>query len=365
MPSFTHDDAFPVVERLIAAIYQQDKDFVTHGSLVKTVMEDAIGKRLIADAARQSSTNWSKANWASNMIAWFSKEASTRRPDVLDRFDRIRILGRYAYKPKGSDCLSARSSTITTIFTFGYDGWGSATPKLVQAVDAIERDRGFEPPMFVDTRLHRAVRAEGFRERNFENLLHDSRHLHLPKLGNLGIASKVGPAIQIADPWAANDLLNVALKSSNQNRRVIFFCSCKWPYGNVAGRCHRSEIARLLLRVSTDRNVPIEVVEWPGGSPVEIELHFGTLRDKSILLGKRLPSAELLGLPWGSLVLLGETRVVSGPAQFRSGAWQLPVLSSFSKAEKTKATQRAGRLRTSHGLNKSEKRTAVSAPKHN
>jgi hypothetical protein len=36
----------------------------------------------------------------------------------------------------------------TTIFTFGYYGWGNATPQLVDAVDAVETSRGFEPPIF-------------------------------------------------------------------------------------------------------------------------------------------------------------------------------------------------------------------------
>jgi hypothetical protein len=26
-----------------------------------------------------------------------------------------------------------------TLFSFGYHGWGNSTPKLVQAVDAVER----------------------------------------------------------------------------------------------------------------------------------------------------------------------------------------------------------------------------------
>jgi len=32
------------------------------------------------------------------------------------------------------------------VFTFGYRGWGNHTPQLVEAVDAVETSRGFEPP---------------------------------------------------------------------------------------------------------------------------------------------------------------------------------------------------------------------------
>jgi hypothetical protein len=42
--------------------------------------------------------------------------------------------------------------TTTTIFTWGYYGWGNATPQLVEAVDAVETSRGFEPPIFVDSK---------------------------------------------------------------------------------------------------------------------------------------------------------------------------------------------------------------------
>jgi hypothetical protein len=47
----------------------------------------------------------------------------------------------------------------TTLFTWGYYGWGNATPQLVEAVDAVEHSRGFAPPLFVDIRIRRSVRA--------------------------------------------------------------------------------------------------------------------------------------------------------------------------------------------------------------
>jgi hypothetical protein len=49
-----------------------------------------------------------------------------------------------------------------TIFSFGYHGWGTCTQKLVHLVDAIEEERGFQRPIFVDTRIRRAGRAPGF-----------------------------------------------------------------------------------------------------------------------------------------------------------------------------------------------------------
>jgi hypothetical protein len=48
----------------------------------------------------------------------------------------------------------------TTLFTWGYYGWGNHTPQLVEAVDAVETSRGFEPPIFVDIRIRRTLDAE-------------------------------------------------------------------------------------------------------------------------------------------------------------------------------------------------------------
>ena len=59
----------------------------------------------------------------------------------------------------------------TTLFTWGYYGWGNHTPSLVEAVDAVETERGFQPPIFVDIRLRRSVRAAGFTGQAFERLV--------------------------------------------------------------------------------------------------------------------------------------------------------------------------------------------------
>jgi hypothetical protein len=49
-----------------------------------------------------------------------------------------------------------------TLFSWGYYGWGNASPQLLELVDAIEEKRGFQPPIFVDIRIRREVRAPGF-----------------------------------------------------------------------------------------------------------------------------------------------------------------------------------------------------------
>ena len=110
-----------------------------------------------------------------------------------------------------------------TIFTWGYYGWGNATPQLVEAVDAVETSRGFEPPIFVDIRIRRNVRATGFVGNAFEKLMGPNRHRSMKSLGNKFIQTRTGPFIQIAEPSAADELLDLALESAGHKQRVLFF----------------------------------------------------------------------------------------------------------------------------------------------
>jgi hypothetical protein len=159
----------------------------------------------------------------------------------------------------------------TTIFTWGYYGSGNATPSLVEAVDAVETSRGFEPPFFVDIRIRRAVRAKGFQGSNFEKLLGPSRHRWMKSLGNKSILTDPGADIQIADPSAAAELLDLAVESAAHNQRVLFFCSCPWPRHNDEVACHRATVAGLVSKAAKKRGAAIEIVEWPGGDPSALQ----------------------------------------------------------------------------------------------
>lgn len=55
-----------------------------------------------------------------------------------------------------------------TAFSWGYWGWGNHTRDFVRTVDAIECARGMRPPLFIDIRFSRSVRALGFRGSAFE-----------------------------------------------------------------------------------------------------------------------------------------------------------------------------------------------------
>jgi len=251
----------------------------------------------------------------------------------------------------------------TTLFTWGYYGWGNHTPQLVQAVDAVESSRGFEPPLFVDIRIRRTVRAAGFQGNAFEKLLGPSRHQWMKSLGNEFIVKQTGPGIQIADPSAAEKLLDLALEAKNENRRVLFFCGCALPKleGEIA--CHRDTVADLVLEAASHRTQPIEIIEWPGGQPRRIDLDVPSDVFKSLVKGRisiplkeSFDLASLAGLPWGSIVSVRSgdqvIQVISGRATYQKEQWALPVFRAYLDPDTTneEVEEQSTELRRSWGM---------------
>ena len=252
-----------------------------------------------------------------------------------------------------------------TIFSWGYYGWGNATPQLLQAVDAVETARGFEPPIFVDTRIRRSVRARGFNGSAFEKLLGTGRHKWMRSLGNKAVLDRDNRdplAIELAEPQAAAELFDFALSSAAQNRRLLFFCSCQWPQWD-RGLCHRTEIARLLLGVADKRGLGVQVVEWPGGDPEHIDLEtspeiFSAVRKgrKTIPLKESVDLQRMAELPWGSIATLRargeEVHRVVGPAIRQQETWALPVLATGENREVSidECRKDGARLRRAHRL---------------
>ena len=63
----------------------------------------------------------------------------------------------------------------TTAFTWGYWGWGTHAADFVRNVDEVERARGWRPPLFVDIRIRRTVRAPDFQQNAFEKIVGQRR----------------------------------------------------------------------------------------------------------------------------------------------------------------------------------------------
>jgi hypothetical protein len=224
-----------------------------------------------------------------------------------------------------------------TLFTWGYWGWGTATDQLIKAVDAVEASRGYQPPLFVDIRISRSVRAPGFSRRAFEQKIGANRYRWFEDLGNSAVVD--GGSMRIKNPAAAERLLDIATACARNRQRVLFFCSCEFPHS-----CHRSEVASLVLKVARARETPIEIIEWPGGEPqldgLEVKLAEADFkkmeRTNSIPLGEAPALAEVAAVAWGSIVTVRQEgnesadvfRLVTGPARYKKSGWYFPVFTN-------------------------------------
>lgn len=224
-----------------------------------------------------------------------------------------------------------------TLYSFGYWGWGTSTNYLIQAFDALEQSRGFNPPVLVDVRISRSVRAPGFNNGALERLVGRERYVHMPELGNLAVIENTGENVTIKDPAAAGSLLNRAISERSRGRRIVFFCACPYQMEDGNPLCHRYEVGSLLLKQSQERNQPIAVTEWPGTEPQLITLTVSSevlkkLRRgmKSIPIPRELPLDQIASITWGSVVHCssdGEpfsARV--NRAMWRPSGWYLPVI---------------------------------------
>lgn len=226
-------------------------------------------------------------------------------------------------------------------FTWGYWGWGSESKHFVWAVDWLAKKRGFLPPVFVDLRISRGGRAANFKGNLFKDIVGIRRYVWMPKLGNRRIKSKKGKPIQIADPRAANDLLDLIVDRAKDRRRVIMFCACEEPLLKMDDgfpSCHRVEVATLLLKEARKRGLLLELSEWPGESPVSIRVKANDSQRKALANDARyvpiggvdgkLPSMAVLG--WGSKVRFESQdeswTVVTGPATIGRNQWRLEIV---------------------------------------
>jgi hypothetical protein len=243
------------------------------------------------------------------------------------------------------DALSnpSRRSGDITVFSFGYWGCGSAAPALVEAIDAAESRRGFEPPLWVDIRISRAVRAAGFRDRRFEDLL-KARYVWMPDLGNQRVAEG-RKGIEIKNPAAAKELLQRALET--RARRVIYFCSCEYP-----ALCHRKVVGHWVLKYAHERKAQVSVIEWPGEEPVALTIdvspamlrQFKRQERTSIPIPASMAVGDAAALPWGTIATMqagaDQVKLLVGPASFNAAG---PRLRVFPAEPGTRANSKAFR----------------------
>jgi hypothetical protein len=96
---FRHDDAFPVIARLIRSINQRTGDYVLHADLVAAILNDQVGRSIVESAREGDQDKKSPEWWASNMIQWFSQRITEESSDYESQFTRTKNRGAWAYKP--------------------------------------------------------------------------------------------------------------------------------------------------------------------------------------------------------------------------------------------------------------------------
>jgi hypothetical protein len=217
-----------------------------------------------------------------------------------------------------------------TLFSWGYWGWGNATNELVRAVDAAEASRGFEPPIFVDIRIRRSVRAKGFTGSAFEKTVGSDRYRWIQDLGNESVLTGGGPT-RIRNPKAASQLLDLAVEAAARRQRLLFFCAC-----DVPTQCHRADVAELVLAESERRGTGLTIQEWPGGDPSEIRLRLDDRERRRVLanassvrVDEQLGLGFLASIPWGSSLILddgGHEQMLTGPVRRNANRWALLII---------------------------------------
>jgi hypothetical protein len=122
-------------------------------------------------------------------------------------------------------------------------------------------------------------------------------------------------------------------------------------------------VADIVLEAAGNREKPIEIVEWPGGQPQQIDVDVPPDVFKALVKGrvsiplkKSADLATFAGLPWGSVVTVQSDektmRVISGPATCQTDGWALPVFWYYLDAdtEVAEIENQATELRRSWGL---------------
>lgn len=98
MAKFSHDDAFPVIARLIRELSAPQDRFVTHAQLIDALIRDSSGAKLVESAAAHPGNDWSPQQWASNMVQWFSQKITSESSEYAREFEREKRADGYAYR---------------------------------------------------------------------------------------------------------------------------------------------------------------------------------------------------------------------------------------------------------------------------
>ena len=98
--TFSQEDTEPVIAGLIRELAGDPPAFVTHEQLTAALLTDAAGRRIIARARELQGDNRSREVIAANMVAWFSQRITVGNSPHAHAFERKKIGGAWAYRPR-------------------------------------------------------------------------------------------------------------------------------------------------------------------------------------------------------------------------------------------------------------------------
>ena len=349
----------------------EDVDRRVRGEIPQDYVRGAIVgfARVLRDLPRGSPLDKIHRRWAgSEKYRWLLEDAVILSSPVecVGQLGLWRVPRRVMNRIREQLAESVKTDSLTA-FSWGYKGWGNATAAVIEVFDAVEQRRGFAPPIFVDIRQGRGVRAEGFcgASGSFERKLGKKRYRWMSDLGNMAVRTRRGP-MRLVGGAAVYELLGLMLRAREEDRRVVFFCSCRSPCEYA--KCHRRLVSRKLIRAAQRLNLALRLEEWPGGGTsrrvtMSLRVQAQQIADlvkgksrRSIDLGRSRPETKLLSLPVGSLVRIQNGRMHMNVSVRKvvlwAGRWRLYFLASFGGPSVTQArlAQQAKNLRRSLGL---------------
>ena len=94
------DEVFPLIEMVIEEAYREEQRYFTSREIAARLLRNNVARPIIVKAQRCRRDNATLDHVARNMVAWFTKRFLELALDK--RFDKQRIKGLTAYKPKNA-----------------------------------------------------------------------------------------------------------------------------------------------------------------------------------------------------------------------------------------------------------------------
>jgi hypothetical protein len=96
--TFSQSDTSPIIARIIMAAPLDESGFVSHDTIVSSLLDDPAARAIISAATAASKLKGGERGVAANMVAWFSQQITVGRSPWADVLYRKKARGSYAYR---------------------------------------------------------------------------------------------------------------------------------------------------------------------------------------------------------------------------------------------------------------------------